>query len=276
MDLGMQRQAISVWLEEIFGDEVVPEFELNTKIIQQLYQMVLISRNKDKKIQLVIDDLTQKINEYNAEAHRLSEILSRLGFGHNKLSKSCANNVLVLAKLGTLLNIRDASESCFYLALQHLDSEVEKIVQQRRIETKHLEQLSSKSYWAVLKYSTLKKSLDDIKEKADKEHQTNEKRKSETAFVLGKAKNYEKELIKFQKLLTRTLVDDSIFHEKLVEKSEVLKSLQTKLAPLQAELQAYCSLPPDLTETKIRIEQLRQELANLEKDFMDSLDVHRL
>ncbi|KAK0048600.1 HAUS augmin-like complex subunit 1 [Biomphalaria pfeifferi] len=276
MDLSSQRLLVGKWLEEIFDQDEVPEFELNTQIIQQLYQMVLISRKNDKKTQLVIDDLNLKINEYNAEAHRLSEVLCRLGLGQIHLSKSCANNVMMLAKLGNLLNVKDSSDTCFYLALQHLDNELEKVIQQRKIEAKHVEQLSAKSYRAVLKYSSLKKALEDVQEKAEKEHQTNEERKNNTTFLLGKSEKYEKEINKLQRQLSKTLVDESVFHEKLVEKSEVLKSLQAKLSPLQAELQSYQSLPPDLTETKIRIEQLRKELATLEKDLLESLDVHCL
>uniref|UniRef100_A0A2C9LD74 Uncharacterized protein n=1 Tax=Biomphalaria glabrata TaxID=6526 RepID=A0A2C9LD74_BIOGL len=269
MDLSSQRLLVGKWLEEIFGQDEVPEFELNAQIIQQLYQMVLISRKKDKKIQLVIDDLNLKINEYNAEAHRLSEVLCRLGLGQNHLSKSCANNVMMLAKLGNLLNVKDSSDTCFYLASQHLDNELEKVIQQRKIEAKHLEQLSAKSYGAVLKYSSLKKALEDVQEKAEKEHQTNEERKNNTTFLHGKSEKYEKEINKLQRQLSKTLGI-------LCTLCVVLKSLQAKLSPLQAELQSYQSLPPDLTETKIRIEQLRKELATLEKDLLESLDVHCL
>ncbi|XP_059165085.1 HAUS augmin-like complex subunit 1 [Physella acuta] len=276
MDLAAQRQEVGIWLEDLFADEVIPEFELNVKTIQQLHDILLFNKKQDKMTQLVVDDLQQKADEYNAESERLCKILCRLNLSQNNLSQSGLNSLRSLAKLGTLLDIKDASDTCYFLALQHLDMELEQVGQKKQSEADLLQQVTAKSQAALLKCSALKKTLDGIKQNASQEQPVNDKRKNDTVFLHSKAKNYGKDITKLQTQLAKSRTDKSIFHEALVKKSEFLKSLQDKLAPLRAELESYSSLPPDLSETKIKVEQQRRELAKLEKQVSECIDISLL
>ncbi|CAL1527376.1 unnamed protein product [Lymnaea stagnalis] len=272
MDLAAQRHEVNVWLEEILGEGLVPEFELNTKTITQLYQIVLVTRCKDKTIQQVVDDLQQKTDEYNVEAERLSGILHRLNLTNNNLSQAGVSSLRTLAKLGVSLDIKDASDTCYLLAIQDLDNQLEQVRQERQIEAKHLEQLIAKHHQAILKCNALEKALDAIKQKVAQEKPVCEIRK-EIAFCLGKIEEYQKDISNKEMKLAKTKVDKDVFHESLVKNSDKLKSLQDKLAPLKAELQTYSSLPPNLTESTIITEQLKEELARLEKEILESIEV---
>ena len=55
------------WLENIFGDEAVPAFEINTKTIEILSSLMDINEQKDHSTRLVIEDLEQKKKEYISE-----------------------------------------------------------------------------------------------------------------------------------------------------------------------------------------------------------------
>ncbi|GFO30148.1 HAUS augmin-like complex subunit 1 [Plakobranchus ocellatus] len=65
--LANQQQKVKSWLHEIFGDEQVPEFEINQQTIEYLYQLSQETRQHDGHLQLVTKDLQQKAAEYNAE-----------------------------------------------------------------------------------------------------------------------------------------------------------------------------------------------------------------
>lgn len=58
---------IGVWLEDVFGGEPVPSYELNKQTIRMLHDLRRKNMAMDEDTQLVIEDLRQKTNEYNAE-----------------------------------------------------------------------------------------------------------------------------------------------------------------------------------------------------------------
>uniref|UniRef100_A0A0B6ZSJ8 Uncharacterized protein n=1 Tax=Arion vulgaris TaxID=1028688 RepID=A0A0B6ZSJ8_9EUPU len=128
----------------------------------------------------------------------------------------------------------------------------------------------------MLSTINLHRALDNMKEKETENRSVCEKRKTDIAFLLNKIKRYGKEISKLQMQLTETKANESIFHENLVKKYEMLKSVQDKLVPMSAELKAYSSLPPDMTEVKIKIEQQKKELAELEKQVSESIDMSLL
>ncbi|BFY97382.1 hypothetical protein BsWGS_00422 [Bradybaena similaris] len=276
MALAVQRDEVYAWLEDLFGDEPIPDFELTEATVQYLHQLMLTSRKNDHYVRLIVDELEQKTNEYYAEAQRLSSVLSKLHMVPNCLSQAGVNSVRSLAKLGTLLDIRDPSISCYLLSLQDLDDRLEQITEQRRQESQHLKQLATKTHSATLKCNDLQMSLDNMKAKDVENQATYEKRKAKCTFLFKKIKNYGKDLSKLQMKLKESGANESIFHENLVKKYEMLKSLQDKLAPMRAELQTYSSLPPDLSEVKIKIEQQKKELAELEKQVAESIDLSLL
>ncbi|XP_005113549.1 HAUS augmin-like complex subunit 1, partial [Aplysia californica] len=155
MDIGLKRQQVSLWLEQLYGDEVVPEFELNADTISHLYQLSTLCKKNDKNVQLLIDDLQQKCEEYNAEAQRLAAVLGRLSLGQEQFSQSGSSSLLTLAKLGGSLHVKDASETSYFLALQELDAELDRVEEQRREEAKRLKQLTEKSHTAMVKVNSL-------------------------------------------------------------------------------------------------------------------------
>ena len=55
------------WLEEVYGGEKVPQYEVNDQTINILYELMLLNRMRDKHGYSEIEDLKQKILEYNAE-----------------------------------------------------------------------------------------------------------------------------------------------------------------------------------------------------------------
>ena len=55
------------WLEKVFGGEEVPAYELNSRTISILYELMLRNDRFDKSTCLISDDLKQKAEEYAAE-----------------------------------------------------------------------------------------------------------------------------------------------------------------------------------------------------------------
>lgn len=55
------------WLEEVYGGERVPQYEVNERTIEILYGLMQRNRRRNKHSALELDDVKQKSHEYNAE-----------------------------------------------------------------------------------------------------------------------------------------------------------------------------------------------------------------
>ncbi|KAK3764996.1 hypothetical protein RRG08_011083 [Elysia crispata] len=272
ISLADQKQKVMAWLHEIFGDEQIPDFEINQQTIEHLHQLSQESQQHDHHIQLITSDFKQKTSEYSAEAKRLSRILQRLQLSPANLSGAGSNSLSALSKLAMLLDVRDTTNTSYVLGLQDLEDELEKVGEEAEEETAELQKLK-RSYRQVLhQCSSLQKILDGAKSKESEDSQLNSKKEHETTFFLQKEKNYKKEIRKMENQLGHTKIESSLFHESLVKKAEVLKNIQAQLEPLRAELEAYSVLPPDLDEAKIKLAEYKTELEKLDKQLLDCID----
>ena len=55
------------WLQKVFGDSTVPQYEINHRTVAVLYELMLRCEERDREKQLQTDDLNQKAEEYHAE-----------------------------------------------------------------------------------------------------------------------------------------------------------------------------------------------------------------
>ncbi len=58
---------VNSWLSTVFGDQPVPNFEVNTGTVDILYQLAQSSEARCSDTALLVEDLKQKAAEYQAE-----------------------------------------------------------------------------------------------------------------------------------------------------------------------------------------------------------------
>lgn len=268
-----RHQEIQVWLENVFGGEPVPSYELNKTTISVLYDLMRKNRSIDEDKQLIIADLRQKTQEYNAEAGRLEQVLRGVGLTSAVLSQSGVMSLRSLANVALLLQIKDVSDTNYMLALQALQDELYQAEESYHQEQTTLQNLRDKSKNALLKYNTIKRSLTMLQQQAKTQHPEMEGKAKETKFTREKAKEYKEKIAQLQKVLSSTGVDSSIYHRELVQKSEELQKLKEQMAPLKGKLQTYHSLPPDISLTKVKLEELKREVDLLESEVCKNIDL---
>ncbi|XP_060085907.1 HAUS augmin-like complex subunit 1 [Ylistrum balloti] len=268
-----RHQEIQVWLENVFGGESVPSYELNKTTIHVLYNLMKKNRSMDEDTQLVIADLRQKTQEYNAEAGRLERVLKGVSITSSVLSQSGIMSVRNLANVALLLQIKDISDTNYMLALQALQDELYKTEEIYCQEQTILQDLRDKTKTALQKYNTIKRSLAMLQQEAKSQQPQMEGKAKETVFSRSKAKEYKEKISQLQKVLSSTGVDSSIYHRELVHKSEELQKLKDQMAPLKAKLQTYHSLPPDISLTKVKLEELKREVDMLESEVCKNIDL---
>ncbi|XP_033729673.1 HAUS augmin-like complex subunit 1, partial [Pecten maximus] len=200
--------------------EPVPSYELNKTTIRVLHDLMQKNRSIDEDTQLVIADLRQKTQEYNAEAGRLEHVLKGVGLTSSVLSQSGVMSLRTLANVALLLQIKDISDTNYMLALQALQDELYKTEESYRQEQTTLQDLRDKSKNALQKYNTIKRSLAVLQQQAKSQHPEMAGKAKETVFSRSKAKEYKEKISQLQKVLSSTGVDSSVYHRELVHKSE--------------------------------------------------------
>lgn len=58
---------VNSWLSAVFGDQPVPQFEVNTRTVDLLHQLAQSSEARCSETALLTEDLRQKAAEYEAE-----------------------------------------------------------------------------------------------------------------------------------------------------------------------------------------------------------------
>lgn len=265
------KQEVMAWLSNIFGDEQVPDFEINPQTIEFLHQLLQKTQQYDHHLQLITSDFKQKSIEYNAEAQRLSRILQRLQLTPESLSNSGSKSLQALSKLGMLLEVKDTSNTSYMLALQHLEDEVQRVEDEAEEETEELRKLVRSYRQTLHQCNSLQKALSEAKTKEAEDAELNAKKDHEITYFLQKERNYKKEIKKMENQLSHTKIEASLFHESLVKKSEILKDIKSQLEPLQAELESYSVLPPDLDMAKFKVAEYQMKVESLNKQFLDCI-----
>ncbi|XP_048735531.2 HAUS augmin-like complex subunit 1 isoform X2 [Ostrea edulis] len=262
-----KHEEVQTWLEKVFAGDDIPEFELNSMSLSLLHNLMKCNEHADKDAQFLVDDYRQKAEEYNIEARRCEGILKKMNLSIASLSQAGVISLRVIANLALILQVKDTSDTSFLLAMQHLDNELYKVEEAKRKEERNMQILTDKIKTAMLKQSHLKKAMDVLEQKAACQQPESEKRTKDIHFIHSKAKEYKDKIKQMQTTLLKLKVDPSIYHSSLVKSSKELEKLQLELSPLQTKLQTYSSLPPDLSCIKVKIEELKVKLADLENEF---------
>uniref|UniRef100_A0A8D0H9F9 Uncharacterized protein n=1 Tax=Sphenodon punctatus TaxID=8508 RepID=A0A8D0H9F9_SPHPU len=58
---------VTLWLKKTFGDQPVPQYEVNARTIDILYELAECNEARDRDVALITDDMKQKTTEYESE-----------------------------------------------------------------------------------------------------------------------------------------------------------------------------------------------------------------
>lgn len=255
---------VTGWLESVF-DGPIPQYEICPETIDILHNLMKSNQQAETFADLLIEDLEQKSAEYAAETQYYGQIFSSVNVRPEDLSPSTQSNLRVLTDLAATLNIKDGSDTSYLLAITSLKRESLKLSDTRKRVLYVGSQLYDKTKLAQKKASVLERNLQLLEEQCALHEKATTSRVKEAKFMRGKAREYAKTIQAYQAKIPKNYVS----HESLVEKSEFLQELKNKLVPLKSRLNGYHSLPPNINLTKVKIEEVRREVANIERDLAD-------
>ncbi|ELW61743.1 HAUS augmin-like complex subunit 1 [Tupaia chinensis] len=126
MDAPQEKEAqVAAWLKKIFGDQPIPQYEVNPRTTEILHHLSERNREWDRDICLVIEDLKQKAREYESEAKHLQDLLmDSVNFSPASLSSTGSRYLNALADSAVAFETKDTSLTNFVPAVNDLTSDL--------------------------------------------------------------------------------------------------------------------------------------------------------
>uniref|UniRef100_A0A3P9M5R7 HAUS augmin-like complex, subunit 1 n=1 Tax=Oryzias latipes TaxID=8090 RepID=A0A3P9M5R7_ORYLA len=264
---------VNNWLASVFGDQPVPQFEVNTRVMDILYQLTETSEARCSDTALLIDDLKQKTSEYQTEAIYLQDVLLEgVGLSPTSLSKPAADYVSALVDSAMVLGVRDTSLGSFMPAINSLTNELLEAEKSNRRLERELGALRKTLGSTLVLRADLQEDIDRTAKSQAVEGSKAEERLLTMDFVAAKTAELTIKLKRSEAELTSRNMEKSITHQAIVQLAEEVGALNTEIIPLRKKLESYLDLSPSPSLAQVKIEEAKRELAAIDSQLEENLN----
>ncbi|XP_012714167.2 HAUS augmin-like complex subunit 1 [Fundulus heteroclitus] len=273
MTMSEKIKKVNSWLGAVFGDQPVPQFEVNTRTVDVLYQLARSSEARCSDAALLIEDYKQKASEYQADAAHLQDVLLHsVGLSEASLSKQAADYVSALVDNAMVLGVRDTSLSSFMPAVNNLTSDLLEAEKSNRRLERELMAVRKRLGATLVLRGELQENIDKTSRFQAAEAAKAEERLLNMDFVTAKARELSNRLERLETQLVSRNMDKSVTHQAIVQLSEEVGALKNEIIPLQKKLEPYMDLSPNPSLAQVKIEEAKRELAALDSKLETKVD----
>lgn len=265
---------VNQWLTKIFGDQTPPEYEVNTRTVDILYQLADNSEARCNEVSLVIEDHKQKATEYQSDGCHLQEVLLQgIGLSSGSLAKPASEYLNALEACAMVLKVRDTSLSSFVPAINDLTNELLEAEKRDRQMERELTILRKKLGSSLVLRRTLQEDLKKILKSQEVENAQAEERLLNMDFVKAKSKDLSFRINMAEEQLASRKMDESLTHQAILEVSEKIAKLKQEILPLKKKLESYKDLTPSPSLAIVKIEEVKRELAAIDAELEMKVDI---
>uniref|UniRef100_A0A4W2DQG2 HAUS augmin like complex subunit 1 n=1 Tax=Bos indicus x Bos taurus TaxID=30522 RepID=A0A4W2DQG2_BOBOX len=228
---------VAAWLKKIFGDHPIPQYEVNARTTEILYNLSERNRIRDRDVYLVTEDLKQKAKEYESEAKHLQDLLMEsVNFSPASLSSTGSRYLNALVDSAVVLETKDTSLASFIPAVNDLTSDLFRTKSKNEEIKLELAKLE-KNLTATL---VLEKCLQEDLKKAElhlcTERARVDSRLQNMDFLKAKSEEFRSGIRTAEEQLSARGMDASLSHQSLVALSENPSLAQVKIEEAKREL----------------------------------------
>ncbi|KAL0965211.1 hypothetical protein UPYG_G00278230 [Umbra pygmaea] len=272
-----KNKKVSRWLSTVFGDQTIPEYEVNTRTVDILYQLAEASDVRCKETSLFIEDLQEKASEYQADGVQLQDVvLQGVGLSTGSLSKTSSDYLSALVDNAMVLGVRDTSLSSFVPAVNNLTNNLLESEKTDRKLDRELNSIRKKLGAVLVMRKTLKEDIKKAIKAQEVESAKAEERLLNMDFVKAKSKDLFYRNKQAEDQLASRHMENRVSHKTLLELAEQVSTLKQDILPLGRKLEPYRDLSPSPSLAIVKIEEAKRELAAIDAqlemkvDFMNS------
>ncbi|NWI90448.1 HAUS1 protein, partial [Pitta sordida] len=236
---------VTVWLKKIYGDMPIPDYEVNEKTVDILYDFMERSEARNRDVSLLIEEMKHHATEYQEQTKEIQDILREsLGLSLTSLSSKATKSLNDLRETAMTLESEDTSLTSFFCAINNraaewfeMKSENREMKREWNTKTKKLTSALELQRWLqqdVRNLETHQRVKSDIKESQSKK----------ITFLRQKSLEFQVRIKASGEELVARGLDKTITHHGLLELSEELAELQKKVTSLKKDLEIYHDLLP--------------------------------
>ncbi|KAJ8400003.1 hypothetical protein AAFF_G00400420 [Aldrovandia affinis] len=265
---------VTQWLTKVFGDQTPPEYEVNTRTVDILYQLAENSELRCNEVSLLVEDLKQKAVEYQADGCYLQEVLLQgVGLSSGSLSKPASDYMTALEASAVVLKVRDTSLSSFVLAINDLTNEVLEAEKRDRLMERELTILRKKLGSILVMRRTLQEDLKKTLKIQEVENAKAEERLLNIDFLKAKSKDLSDRIKMMEEQLASRKMEKPLTHQAILEDSEKIAKLKQEILPLKKKLESYKDLTPSPSLALVKIEEAKRDLAAIDAELEKKVDI---
>ncbi|KAJ8287012.1 hypothetical protein GJAV_G00045990 [Gymnothorax javanicus] len=264
---------VSQWLTKIFGDQTPPEYEVNTRTVDILFQLAENSESRCNEVSLIIEDKKQKATEYQSDGCHLQKVVfEAVGLSSGSMEKPASDYLSALDASAMALKVRDTSLASFVPAINDQTNVLLEAEKRDRLLQRELTILREKLGTILVLRRTLQEDLKKTVKNQEVENARAEERLLNMDFVKAKSKDlsYRKHILEEQ--LASRKMDKSLTHQAILEVSEKIAELEQEILPLKKKLESYRDLTPSPSLAIVKIEEAKRELASIDAEFDMKVD----
>ncbi|KAM6148886.1 HAUS augmin-like complex subunit 1 [Erethizon dorsatum] len=268
---------VAEWLKKIFGDQPIPQYEVNPRTTEILYHLGERNRVRDRDVCLVIEDLKQKANEYESEAKHLQDLLMEsVSFSPASLSSTGSRYLSALVDSAVALETKDTSLASFIPAVNDLTSDLFHTKSKNEELQLQLGKLERNLTATLVLEKCLQEDLKKAELHLSAERAKVDNRLQNMDFLKAKAEEFRFGIRAAEEQLSARGMDASLSHQSLVALSEKLAELKRKTIPLKKKLESYLDLMPNPSLAQVKIEEAKRELDTIEAELTKKVDMMEL
>lgn len=264
---------VTLWLKKLYGDEPIPEYEVNERTVDILHEVMECNAERDRDVSLLIEDMKDQTTKYKEEAQYWEEILGEtLGLSEGSLSQEATTDFTDLVESAVTLEVEDTSLTSFYSAINSMTSELYNTKSKNEEMEQKLDVLTGKLTSALEMEKRLEEDIKKLKESQEAEKAKAESRSKNLKFLEDKSKDLKIRIKDAEDKLLASGLDQSLTHEALMRSCEELAAMQKEMEPLKKELEWYHELPPSIPLARVKVEVARKELKALDEELSREIE----
>ncbi|XP_072716533.1 HAUS augmin-like complex subunit 1 [Ciconia boyciana] len=267
-------QRVTLWLKKIYGDQPIPQYEVNATTVDILYELAECNEARDRDVSLLIEDTKQRATQYEEEANYLQGLLAEsLDLSLSSLSSEGIGYFNVLVNSAMTLETKDTSLASCFCAINDMISELFETESKTREMEWELTNTRKKLTAVLMLEKRLEEDIKKTEALLEIKKAKADGRSQNLKFLKDKSDDLKIRIKAAEEQLAATGLDQLLTHKSLVSLSEKLAGLQEEIVPLKKKLESYLDLTPNPFLAQVKIEEVKRELDVLEAEFSKEMDM---
>ena len=205
-------------------------------------------------------------------AHRKENLLNKMELPLTSFSQCGRDSSRTLASMSCLLDLKDTRKSTLQIGIGDLYSTALDISEMLCSERDALEGLDKEVRSSLMTMASLKNVHAQCEALKEKQDGTLAAISQTITYLDGKKKEYDRSIQVLQAEIEKSGYAPRISHQTLVTLHEQLEGIRNDIAPKERQISSYLDMPPDIARARLKVEETRMKLADMEREMQRKLE----